>query len=210
MLHTLSQFDDFAPDAFDVRKAVIEGGFKTETGPDGLEYTGISTYEVPHWHELIAKALGHAITPRLSVFRINYAGEKPHSWIHSDDICASHASVLYLNPPHQCRGGTAFWRHTGLNIDRMPTVENLVSAGMGVEWFLDMMKREWMDLTYWEQGNFSAMRWNRFVTYPTSVFHSRYPFESFGSTPEDGRLVWASFFDIGEPSQAVKQEPPVE
>jgi hypothetical protein len=39
------------------------------------------------------------------------------------------------------------------------------------------------------------MRFNRFLTYPTCFFHSRYPFEAFGNAPENGRLVWVCFFD---------------
>jgi hypothetical protein len=195
MRHTLIQVDDFAPDAAEVRKAVIEAGFSTEKGPDGFDYTGICKYEVPHWFDLISKALGQKITPKLSCFRLNLAGELPHSWIHSDDICAQFASVLYLNPPEQCRGGTAFWRHTGLQLDEMPPWESHPSQTSG-EWFLSMMNREWKDLTFWEQSGFVSMRFNRFITYPTSRFHSRYPFEGFGTGPQDGRLIWACFFSV--------------
>lgn len=179
----------------DVRNAVIEAGFSTEKGPDGFEYTGICKYEVPHWFDLISKALGQKIVPKLSCFRMNLAGEMPHSWIHSDDICAQYASVLYLNPPEQCRGGTAFWHHTGLGLDAMPPWDAHPSQTTG-EWFLSMMNREWKDLTFWEQSGFVAMRFNRFITYPTSRFHSRYPFEGFGSGPQDGRIIWACFYDV--------------
>jgi hypothetical protein len=55
---TLLQCDDFAPDAPAVREAVIAGGFKTEAGPDGLPYTGISKFEVPHWFDLIGAVIG--------------------------------------------------------------------------------------------------------------------------------------------------------
>lgn len=194
---TLLQVDDFAPDAEQIRRDVIAGGFSTETGPDGCEYTGISKYEVPHWDDLISQAIGRPITRKLAVFRQNLAGEMPHSWIHSDDICAQYASVLYLNPPQQCQGGTAFWRHTGLGLDRMPSGDFLAQAGeTHARWFLSMMNREWRDLTFWEQCGFVGMKFNRFITYPTSMFHSRYPFEGFGTTSEDGRLVWACFYDV--------------
>jgi hypothetical protein len=199
MQFSLLQVDDFATDAVDVRAAVIAGGFSTETGPDGLPYTGISKYEVPHWHELIAQAMGRKIIPKLSCFRLNLQGELPHSWIHSDEICdAQYASVLYLNTPRQCKGGTAFWRHAGLGIDEMPPWEAHAERGIGGDWFLAMMNREWKDLTFWEQAGFVAMKWNRFITYPVSRFHSRYPFEGFGTGPEDGRLVWASFYSLGD------------
>ena len=195
---TLIQFDDFASDAAAVRESVISGEFSTETGPDGGEYTGISKFAVPEWHNRISFTVKKKITPKLSCFRLNLKGELPHSWVHSDEICAQYASVLYLNPPHQCQGGTAFWRHAGLNIDRMPALQDVSKLGLKGDWFFYMMNREWKDLTFWEQAGFVAMKWNRFITYPTSLFHSRYPFEAFGEGPQDGRLIWVCFYDINE------------
>lgn len=192
---SLLQLEDFAPDAQAVRDAVIAGGFSTETGPDGLPYTGISQYEVPHWFDLISQNIGQKVIPRLSCFRLNLKGELPHSWVHSDEICAQYASVLYLNP-RGAGSGTAFWRHTALDLDCMPSSEAVMAMGMNPHWFAAMMSREWKDLEYWEQSGFVAMKWNRFITYPTRSFHSRYPFEGFGSGPEDGRLIWAAFYDV--------------
>lgn len=190
------QFDEFTSDAAEVRKAVVEGQFTTETGPDGAAYSGISMYPVPHWFNRIAELLQRQIEPKISCFRMNLKGEMPHSWVHSDDICAQYASVLYLNEPDQCSGGTAFWRHEALGLDRLPSKESLIGKGVNAEWFYAMMSREWKDLTYWKQVNFVPMKWNRFITYPTCLFHSRYPFEGFGTGPQDGRLIWICFYDL--------------
>jgi uncharacterized protein DUF6445 len=187
--------DDFSGDVEAVRAAVVAGGFTTETGPDGAQYTGISQYPVPHWFDRISELVGCPIKPRLSCFRLNLAGELPHSWVHSDDICAEFASVLYLNPAEQCVGGTAFWKHTALGMDRLLGPDELTARGMGVESFQRFMTREWKDLTYWEQTGFVPMQFGRFVTYPTSYFHSRFPFDAFGSGPGDGRLIWVCFYD---------------
>jgi hypothetical protein len=191
----IRQFDDFAPDAAAVREAVIAGEFSTQHGPDGAEYTGISEYRVEHWKARIAELLGRPIVPRLSCFRLNLAGELPHSWIHSDGICAQYASVLYLNTPEQCTGGTAFWSHVALRTDRLASKEQLTAQGIHADWFYKMMEREWKDLTYWEQKRLVEMKFNRFITYPTSLFHSRFPFEAFGAGPKDGRLIWVCFYD---------------
>jgi Family of unknown function (DUF6445) len=179
--------DNFAPDLAAVRKAVIDGPFVTREGPDGGTYTGISTYPVDHWFERVSHIAGCKITPKLSCFRLNLKGELPHSWVHSDEICADFASVLYLNLPDQCKGGTAFWKH--------------VPSGMGrllfnqTPEFYAQMTKDWKDLSLWRQTSLVPMRWNRFVTYPTSWFHSRWPHEAFGSSPEDGRLIWICFYD---------------
>lgn len=188
--------NDFARDLHDVREAVIRGSFSTETGPDGAKYTGISAHPVPQWIERIAELRQHRIVPKLSCFRLNLAGEMPHSWVHSDDICASFASVLYLNPPHQCKGGTAFWRHKTRGIDRLPSKEELTARGEDADAFYKTMDREWKEMEHWEQVALVPMKFNRFITYPTSLFHSRFPFEAFGSGPEDGRLIWICFYDL--------------
>lgn len=191
----IQQFDDFAPDALEVRKAVIAGGFKDEKGPDGAIYTGISQYPVNHWFDRLSHLLGKTITPRLSAFRLNLKGELPHSWVHSDDICAKFASVLYLNPPEQCTGGTAFWAHEKYG-ERLFSDSELAAMDMDWTQYHQMMTREWKNLKPWKQTEFRPMQFNRFITYPTCFFHSRFPFEAFGTGPEDGRLIWICFYDL--------------
>lgn len=187
---------DFAPDFLAVRKAVVNGQFSTHIGPDGAKYTGISTFPVPHWYDRISESIGIKIHPRLSCFRLNLTGELPHSWVHSDDICARYASVLYMNLPEQCHGGTAFWRHRDRNIDRLPAKEALTNQGINADEFYRTMDREWKELRWWALQHFVPMRSNTFITYPTCLFHSRYPFAGFGSGPQDGRLIWICFYDI--------------
>jgi hypothetical protein len=189
-------FDNFAPDADLIRRAVIAEGFTDEIGPDSAVYTGISKYEVPHWYDRVSKVVGSKINPKLSCFRLNLAGENPHSWVHSDDICAKYASVLYLNLPMQCKGGTAFWRHKELGVDRLLGREELTKAGHDADNYYAIMNQEWKKKDAWQQTNMVPMKWNRFITYPTCFFHSRYPFEAFGSGSADGRLIWICFYDV--------------
>jgi hypothetical protein len=197
-MNTILQFDGFAEDIEQIRASVVNGEFTTQTGPDGAPYTGISMFPVPHWPRNIEKCLGVPIIPRLSCFRLNLEGELPHSWVHSDDICAKYASVLYLNEPEQCKGGTAFWTHKALNIDRLPSKENLTKQGIDADSFYKRMEREWKELIWWKQRIFVPMQFNRFITYPTYLFHSRFPFEGFGKGPQDGRLIWICFYDLAE------------
>lgn len=197
MIKDLLQKDDFAADALDVRNRVIAGGFETKSGPDGFPYTGVSQLAVPQWFDHISALRGQKIKPRLSCFRLNLAGEMPHSWVHSDDICASWASVLYLNLPEQCQGGTAFWRHKVLGYKSLPTPGALYSLGEDPKTFYQWMTDQWKVKDIWEQYSPGIpMQFNRFVTYPTSLFHSRFPFEAFGSSGEDGRLIWICFYDL--------------
>lgn len=189
------KFDYFAPDAPGVRRAVVDGGFSTVQWVDGATYTGISQHQVPHWHDRIAELIGETVIPRVSFFRINFKGELPHKWVHSDTIGGEYAGVLYLNLPEQCQGGTAFWKHKRLGMDRLLPKEELAAMGIDPEGFYDMMPHEWGKKEMWEQVAFVPMKWNRFVTYPSALFHSRFPHEAFGDTSEDGRLYWACFYD---------------
>jgi hypothetical protein len=191
------QCPDFAADALEVRENVIAGGFSTVQGPDGFPYTGISQYQVPHWIEKIAELRG-PINPGLSGFRLNLAGELPHSWVHSDGICAKWASVLYLNLPEQCLGGTAFWKHKICGYTKLPSREALEDAGIDAARFYQWMQGQWKIKDAWEQIDLIPMRFNLFVTYPTDLFHSRFPFEAFGSNGQDGRLIWVCFYDLKE------------
>ena len=106
--------------------------------------------------------------------------------------------MLYLNLPEQCKGGTAFWKHKTRGIDRLPSKAELTAKGEDADAFYRTMEREWKELEHWNCVKFVPMRWNKFVTYPTSYFHSRYPFEAFGSGPQDGRLIWICFYDLKE------------
>lgn len=144
----------------------------------------------------MSKALGYGIVPHLSCFRINYAGEDPHSWVHSDECCAAYAAVLYMNLPEQCMGGTAFWKHIPTGLDYMPTVEERVATGVDPEEFGKRINADCKVKELWEPISMAGMKFNRMIMYPTNMFHSRMPFDAFGDNPENGRLIAAVFFDV--------------
>jgi hypothetical protein len=75
--------------------------------------------------------------------------------------------------------------------------KNLKRAASTTSTYHQMMTAEWKKLEPWCTQGFVPMQFNRFITYPTSLFHSRFPFEAFGNGPEDGRLIWICFYDKG-------------
>lgn len=196
MKHVLSVFDDFLPNLADIRREVLAAGFTTETHKDGLEYKGIGKKQYPEIFEAMSVALGYGIVPHISCFRINYKGENPHSWVHSDECCAKYAAVLYMNPPEQCMGGTAFWKHIPTGLDYMPTVEERTKSGVDPVVFGKAINDDTHDQSKWDPVSMAGMKWNRMIVYPTAMFHSRYPFDAFGDSPENGRLVFVCFFDL--------------
>ena len=201
MTHSLLVIDDFHPDPAALRASVVNSEFKTEKYADGAIYTGISHHQDPLIPELISAAFGGVpVIPRISVFRVSYENEVPHNFVHSDGICSRWAGLLYLNTPEQCRAhpsGTAFFRHQGLDIDAMPEDPELARLGLDPAAVRRKIEADWLDSAPWAMSGFVGMKWNRFVSYPTSRFHTRYPHEAFGKTPDDGRLILACFFDLG-------------
>ncbi len=192
---TLRIADGFAPNAEQIREEILSANFTDEVGPDGYNYTGICLDNQPDLTKEIAALVGFDVEIKLSCFRVSYEKEMPHNHVHSDGICAKYAGILYLNPNHQRRGGTAFWRHKVGGWDSLPADDELIKDGRDpVEFNLDMVE-EWQRKDQWAMCGFAEMKFNRFITYPTKMFHSRYPHEAFGTTLSDGRLIWTVFYD---------------
>lgn len=191
---TLLVKDDFTEEAKDIRDSVIKDGFKEEVGPDGFTYTGISKIEVPN----LVNKVGDMVDDfemKMSFFRLNLKGEMPHSFVHSDEICADWAGLLYLNPEEQSKGGTAFWKHKIMRWDKLPSDETVDDLGLTQEEFGTKLNEDWKNQDMWEMSGFMGMKFNRFLIYPTKMFHSRYPHEGFGDNADNGRLVWVCFFN---------------
>lgn len=192
---TLRVADNFAPNAEELREKLLATEFGTETGPDGADYTGICLEHTPDLSNEMSELMGFKIKESFSFFRINYTLEVMDQFVHSDRICGEYAGVLYLNPPDQCFGGTAFWRHKQCGWDAMPTDEELGDRSVDIPLFKEEMNEEWLRKEPWDMAGFVGMKFNRFITYPTKMFHSRYPHEAFGDKKSNARLIWAVFYD---------------
>lgn len=183
MKTALSVIDDFCPDAELLREWLIAGEFVPYVGPDGQTYT-VSNLNVPVLKCHLEGALERKVDIKLSGFRLDLAGTYPGCAVHSDEICAEYAGILYLNPPEQCKGGTAFWKHSRTGLDEMPADDK------------EKIHADWNDQFKWSQSGYVDMKFNRFITYPTRKFHSRWPLEGFGDNKHRGRLIWVVFFNM--------------
>lgn len=135
---------------------------------------------------LIARVLG-AVNITLSFYRLGTPENEPTTFIHADQNCAQWACVLYLNPPNQCHGGTAFWKHKATGLEALP-------AGR-IEEFYQSINQDGNDPASWEMTGLVGMKYNRAVLYNSQMFHSRYPEQGWGTGPSDGRLIWTAFFN---------------
>jgi len=196
MTRTLIIADDFAPDPMALRERVLASKFGTELGPDGLKYDNVGLHPEPILLERVEDLVGRKIVPRIACFRLHYAKELPSCFCHSDQICAQWAGIYYMNLPEQCQGGTAFWRHKTLHIDRMPNAEECKAMNESPMDVIPRIIEDWKNPSEWEQCGFVGMKFNRFATYSTKLFHSRWPQSAFGTTPETARLIWTLFYDL--------------
>ncbi len=173
--------DDFltAPNA--VRAHALLSEYIDWRGPDGEVYKRVSLLRVPGVTEALQELLG-PIEMLGMAYRLNYQGELPNQSIHTDLGWGTHALTLYLS---EGESGTAFWKHK-------ETGELLFRPG-NLELF-ETLSKDWEDETKWDKYYTADLKFNRAVLYDSSLFHSRYPFESFGDNPENGRLIAVAFF----------------
>jgi hypothetical protein len=170
---------------------------------EGHFYSGIGELDTYWPGTLIERALGFAVKPVISFFRLGVKGDKSTTWIHNDlgVVGATHAGLLYLSdPPAGVRSGTAFWRHKSRNITEQADGYPLTANGA------ILLNEEGQTADAWEETDFVSMRRNRFICYPANVFHSRIPQDAFGADVHDGRLIWVAFF-TGEKRDVAKEIP---
>lgn len=170
-----------------LREKAINAQYVDWAGPDRQVYKRISILDE---NEELYMDVKRAISFEFEMipinmlgmaFRLNYEGEPPNQAIHTDVGWGTHALVLYLNDGPS---GTAFWRHES-GAERLGHNDFLTYA---------KVMNDWTKESKWEVTSNVLMKANRAVIYESELFHSRYPFEAFGSTPEDGRLILVAFF----------------
>jgi len=176
--------EDFLPDIERVRAAAVNADYIDYRAHDGQVYRRVWIGTVPGLISAVEYAMGPVDMLGMG-YRLNYAGEMPNTAIHSDLGWGTHAAVIPLidNP----ESGTAFWRH------KLTGRQRIDPDDYGL---LDDIKADWNSPEAWDRTHFVPMVMNRAVIYESAVFHSRYPFEAFGTTPHDGRLIAVAFFNL--------------
>lgn len=174
--------DGFLADAALAREDGLRADFLDWPGPDGQVYKRVCLAEVPGLRDGLERffddveILGQG-------YRLNYAGELPNQAVHADIGWGRWAAVLYLADGP---GGTAFWRHRDTGA---------CAIHEGEFELLERISGDFEHPNAWEQTGLVEMAFNRCALYDSRLFHSRWPFEAFGSGPSDGRLVAVAFFN---------------
>lgn len=188
ILHTpdLRVYDDFLPNPESVRSRGIRAKYGNKLGKDGEIYKRVADVVVPEVVDGLQTAMGRPIELLGMGYRLNYDGEMPNHAIHADLGWGTYAAVVYLSkPPSGKYSGTAFWQHH--------TGHDRVKQGEA-EVLKDVLK-DWDNPLAWEQTAFVPTNYNRAVIYRSELFHSRWPFTGYGSSPDDGRLIVVAFYN---------------
>ena len=126
------------------------------------------------------------------------------NWIHFDSMVTRYSSLIYLTLPQHCSGGTAFYRHKELDIDRLPDLNSremgilLEKSGLTIDLLLKKLIDDGFEIEEkWERLMTATMRFNRCIIFEGAQFHSRT--HLFGNTANDVRLTQNFFFDIFDP-----------
>lgn len=173
--------DDAIPDAIGLRERALASNFIDWPGYDGEVYKRVCLTHIPELHAAIDKAIGPVDMLGMG-FRLNFNGEMPNQAVHSDLGWGTHAAVLYLSDGG---GGTALWRHKATGAE---------SIQKGDVWLMNAIGDDWNDESAWDMRHLAEIKLGRMVIYDSSLFHSRYPFQAFGDSPENGRLIAVAFF----------------
>lgn len=178
--------DEFLPEGVvrQLRQIAIDANYIDWHGPDGQIYKRICIIDSVDIKDAIEDVVGPVQMLGMG-FRLNYNEEMPNAAIHSDLGWGTHALVYYLNDTEDDLGGTAFWKHKETGAEIIETDDQEL---------LDKVKDSWDNEDEWEMTQYVPMKFNRATIYESRLFHSRYPFDAFGSTPEDGRLIAVAFF----------------
>lgn len=129
------------------------------------------------------------------------------------------AATIYLNPPAQCRGGTAFYRHKKTKLVAMPLMSDprLLEAvaahryASPAELLTDLVcrpsrrpggGRDW--LRHWDVVKLVKMRFNRLVLHSGNLLHGPIMGRAdFGRTLDTTRLTQNLFLDTVSPIQRI-------
>ena len=190
--------DSFAPNAEEIREKALAAGFEDAPYQNRIYRGTGSKYQPVELLPRIARCFGQPIIPELSVFRLADEKEVPDASVHSDNITAAYAGMLYLTPDENCKGGTALWKHKETGWHQMPNPEEMAAAGFTRERIVE----EWKNPDAWELTGLAPLKFNRWVAYPAAAWHSRYPLRGWGTSenPASARLTYNLFFDFAHPS----------
>jgi len=150
--------------------------------------------------EIVGEPLVPAPGTSYAKFRLALDGDKGTHSVHVDN--AHWTAILFLTLPEHCQDGTHFFRHLPTNTDRAPysKQEYAKYGATEIQELLDKtVNAHSNDPSKWEKTMTIPMRFNRMLLVRPQHWHDAGL--SFGDTPENGRLVYLSFYNHAHSGQ---------
>ncbi len=189
--------DDFLDNANDLRNAALQLIYPEQS----TYYPGrnsVQRIDLQGLTEGISQLVGEPLKPALpreahAKCRITLAKDVGTAKVHIDR--AHWSGILYLSRPEDCRGGTEFFRHRPSNSDRAPYDDREAQQWgyASAKAMVTEAGEQTLDDSKWEHTMTIPMRFNRLVLLRPWLWHTAG--ENFGTTMENGRLVYLMFFE---------------
>lgn len=193
----ITVIDNFTPNPDRLRQSALESGFGTWRPNRGE--VGSSNYDgMNFWgdHGIALRALtaahGRPVYPNSMFFRVCNA-DTEGAYVHSDREAGDYTAIVYLSR-HSSESGTGFYRHRESGETRMRSFAEMARSP---EWFA-RFKAEMVEgrPEVWECLRFVSGLYNRALIFEAPLFHARHPKHGFGSSCEDGRMVWVCHYNL--------------
>ncbi len=192
--------DDFLPDPHRVREAAL--GLDYVPRKDGELYPGRNASHAlsfPDIAKLISQIVHEPLAAKTQgtshgVPRLARAGDTSRADVHID-MC-HWSAMIYLTLDEHCQAGTHFFRHKPTGLEMAPAFPGQAQdAGYpDVQTAVKhILQNDGYDHDKWEQRMMIPMRFNRLAIFRGYLWHDAGI--SFGTQPENSRLILPFFFD---------------
>jgi sulfur relay (sulfurtransferase) DsrC/TusE family protein len=135
--------------------------------------------------------------------RLSQEQRMPHTDSYNNN---NYGGIIYLNPKHQCSGGTAFYRHAGTGLEAV-NLSHLRSSKSYREKVISILSineeesKKKNSLSFikdsdpdWKVIKLIEMKYNRLVLFPANRFHAVYSTaKQFGNSQKTARLTQVFF-----------------
>jgi hypothetical protein len=196
--------DDFLSKPHEMRKHGLAAAFPPAKDAPYPGRNSAQTYELKKLDQYIERLVGQNLKPAPNTshgsFRLCLGNETGGGGVHIDPCHWS--IILYLSRPEDCVGGTDFFRHRPTRTVRAPVFPGEAEQ-LPMSWDAirqDMIGANGKDPTKWEKVRQVEMRFNRLVLFRPWLWHDAGP--GFGTTPENGRLIYVAFYNCTDPGWA--------
>lgn len=196
--------DDFLDNYWEVYEKALNRRYDTITNPLGTPYGHAAKDDGDFPWDKVRDAMSfgneeYAITPLLSMFKSVNAeqGMADDRWIHNDlsKLGTEWSCIISLNDVAAVdMTGTACFQHNKVGCWEKPDSDKLAAAGLNPNVVTRTLVEDTFKEDEWTLTEFAAMVPNRAVIFPAARWHARYPRESWGDIPSNGRLIWFGFF----------------